>query len=341
MMRVPVIVMALLMALSGVASAQKVVRVGHLRIGADAPFYLGIEKGWFKEKGIEIKFLTFASASKAMAPLAGGELEVVGGGISPGLFNSLARGWPLKMVMARSRCSPPNAGNYLMIRNDLKGQIKKFADLKGRKIAINSRGSALVYMMGKMLETEGMSLKDLDLVYMSWPNMGPALATKAIDGGAMVEPFNTLFTAKGYAYVWKRCDEVIKDPRQEVAVIFYNRDWADKNPQVAKDFLVVYLKGGRMLYEAMTLRIPKVRAEVIDVLTKYTRIKSKALLEKMTTFAGYQDPNGTIGRASIKDQQDFYYKIGMVVKKVDVDKFIDESYLNYALKQLGRYPVKR
>lgn len=46
-----------------------------------------------------------------MAPLGAGQLDVAGGGINPGLFNSLARGFPIKIVAAKGREEPGHSGD--------------------------------------------------------------------------------------------------------------------------------------------------------------------------------------------------------------------------------------
>jgi NitT/TauT family transport system substrate-binding protein len=322
-----------LSALATSAAAQDVVKVGHLGIAADTPFYIAIEKGYFKERQIEVKLEPFVSAVPAMAPLASGEIQVVGGGIGPPLFNAYARAFPVRVVGARSRNVPGNSGDVLLLRSDLKDQIRRVADLKGRKVAINAPGSPLTYLVGKLMESEGLTLKDVDLVYMPWPDMAPAFSNKAIDAGTTVDPFSTLYEQKGVANIWKRASDVIKGPGWDIAVLFYNDDWAKRNPRVANEFMVAYLKGSRDMMEAWNHG--KNRAEVVDIMVKNTRVKDKALYDKM--HWGYVDPNGAILKDSIRDQQEFFAKLGQIPKKVDVDAIVDERYVKYALEQLGVY----
>ena len=329
-MRSFLIPLFLLSSLTDVA-AQDVVKVGHLGITADAPIYIAIEKGYFKERNIEIKLEPFVSAAPAMAPLATGEIQVVGGGVGPALFNAYARAFPVRVVGHRSRDVEGNALDTLMVRSDLKGQIQRAADLKGRKIAINAPGSPLTYLVGKLLEGEGLSLKDVELVYMSWPDMGPALANKAIDVGAIVEPFSTQYEERGLASIWKRASDVIKNPGWEIAVLFYNEDWAKKNPRVANEFMVAYLKASRDMLEAWNRG--RNRAEIVDIMIKHTRVKDRALYDRM--HWGYVDPNGVILKDSVRDQQEFFAKLGSIPKKVEIDAMIDVSYVNYALEKLG------
>ncbi len=330
------LVALLLSALGGPAAANEV-RIGDLGIVADAPFYIAIEKGFFKERGIEVKLEKFTSAAQAMAPLATGELHVVGGGVGAGLFNAFARNWPVRIVAARSRDVPGFSSDTLVLRSDLKGHVRSLADLKGRKIAVNAPAAALAYMLGKMLETEGLTIKDVEVVYMPWANMGPAFAQKVIDAGTMVEPFVTQHADRGHSIPFRRASEVLKSPPFEVSVVLFNKDWAEKQPKVANDFAVAYLKAVRVFHEAM--HGGAARPEVLDVLIRHTAVKDKALYDRMQW--GYVDPNGTLARESLKDQQEWHARQGTVVKKVDVDEIVDERYIKYAQDQLGTVPARR
>jgi len=172
------VVLCLLVAVAGAtgAAGQDVVKVGHLGITADAPVYIALEKGYFKERRIELKLEPFASAVPAMAPLSSGEIQVVGGGVSPTLFNAFARAFPVRVVGPRARDVEGNALDTLMVRSDLKDQVTRAADLKGRKIAINAPGSPLYYLVGKLLESEGLSMKDVEIVHMPWPDLAAAFS---------------------------------------------------------------------------------------------------------------------------------------------------------------------
>ena len=317
----------------GRAHAQTTVKVGDLGLISDAPFYVAMERGYFKERGLDVQFERFASAAPAMAHVSTGEVQVVGGGISPALFNGFARGFSIKVVASRTREVPGRTINGLVVRADLKDQLQKIADLKGRKVAVNAAGSALVYVLGRMLESEGLTLKDVDLVTMPFPDMGTALTTRAIDAAVVAEPFLTQFEEKGLGRIAKRTSDVIRNPFMELAVIFYNADWAKKNPQAARDFMVAYLKGARDFEEAAARG--RTRAEVVDALVKHTTVKDRALYDRMQW--SFADPNGAVTKESIREQQDWYAKDGKVAKKVDPDEMIDDQFARHAVQQLGPY----
>jgi NitT/TauT family transport system substrate-binding protein len=318
---------------AGIAVAQEVVQVGDLGIVGDGPIYIGVEKGYFKDRGIAVKLEKFPSAATAMAPLSTGEIHVVGGGISPALFNGVGRGMPIKIVAPRARDIDGNSVDVLMVRADLKDQVRTLADLKGRKIAINATGSPLTYMLARMLESEGLGLKDVELVTMPWPDMGTAFANKAIDAGAIVDPFTAQFEDRKVATLLRRASDVVRNPWFEVSVLLYNAEWAKKTPKVANEFAVAYLRAARELHDAMYGA--KNRAEIVDILVRNTRVKDRALYDRM--HWGHIDPNGVVGRESIREQQEWWLRQGSVTRRVDVDDLVDERFVRYAVEQLGSH----
>jgi NitT/TauT family transport system substrate-binding protein len=318
--------------LLGAAQAQEVVRVGHLSITADGPVYIALEKGYFKERGIDVKLEGFTSAAVAMAPLSTGEIHVAGGGINPALFNAFARAFPVRVVAHRTRDVEGNSVDAIMVRSDLKGQVSQVADLRGKRVTINAPAAPGHYLLAKALETAGLALKDVTLVYMPWPDTAAAFATKAIDAAVIVEPFVTQYEDKAIAFTLKRASDVLRNPAWDVAVLFYNDDWAKKNPRTANEFLTAYLKGARDLVEAVGGRN---RKEIVDILIKHTRVKDPALYDRM--HWGFVDPNGAILRESLRDQQEFYVRQGTVPKAIDIEGMLDERYLKYAIEKLGMH----
>ena len=105
-----------------------------------------------------------------------------------------------------------------------------------------------------------------------------------------------------------------------MAVLLYNNDWAKKSPRAASEFMVAYVKASRDMLDAIAGG--KSRPEIVEILTKHTRVKDKALYDRM-----HKD--------SPRDQQEWYVKAGLVPKKIDVDGMVDDRYVRYAIEKLG------
>ena len=326
------LLLAMLLGLLGGPAFAQPVKVGDLGILADAPFYIAIEKGYFKEANVEVSLERFNSAAQATAPLSTNQVQVVGGGVSAALYNAFARGWPVRIAMARTRDWPGYSSDTLVLRNDLKSSVTSAKQLKGKMIAVNTPASVLHFMLARLMESEGLSIDDVSTISMAWPNMAPGMETKAIDGGMVVEPFATQFSAKNISFPFKRAADFMKSPPLEVSVVLYSKGWTDKNPDQAKAFTLAYLKGVRDYVDAMKGG-PK-RAEVVDICVKYTSLKDKAMYDKMQW--SYMDPNGAISFDGLRDQQDWYAKHGYVATKANIEAMTDRRFLDYALEKLGR-----
>jgi NitT/TauT family transport system substrate-binding protein len=327
------VVFLALLVLGAAAHAQNVVRIADIGIVPDAPFYVAIEKGYFKEAGLDVQLDKFASAVTAMAPLSTGEIQVVAGGVSPGLFNAFVRGLPIKIVAPFGRDSRTNSVDAIVVRPDLKGTVKTIADLRGKKIAVVAASSAPVYMLALALESEGLTLKDVDVVPIAYPDMGAALTNKAIDAAISIEPFVTQYEERGVAWLLKRAGDIprLADPGWQVAVVLYNQDWAQKNPRIASEFMAAYIRGAREFVSAINGG-PN-RAEMIDLLIRNTRLKDRPTYDRM--HWGYIDPNGVILKDSLQNQIDWYVQQGMVSRKIDVNDIVDERYVKFAIDKLG------
>jgi NitT/TauT family transport system substrate-binding protein len=321
--------------LSGPALAQPI-KIGELGILADAPFYIAIEKGYFTAENLDVSLERFSSAAQATAPLSTNQVQVVGGGVSAALYNAFARDWPVRIAMARTRDWPGFSSDTLVVRNDLKSTVKSARDLKGKMIAINAPASVLHFMLGRFMETDGLTIADVSTINMAWPNMAPGMETKAIDGGMVVEPFATQFAAKGISFPFKRAADFMTKPPLEVSVMLYSKGWMDKNPDQVKAFTLAYLKAARDYFDAMKGG-PK-RAEVVEICIKYTSLKDKAMYDQMQW--SYMDPNGEISIDGLRDQQDWYVKQGFVGTKANVENMIDRRFLDYAIEKLGRVDSK-
>ena len=80
-------------------------------------------------------------------------------------------------------------GHNLMLRPDLKDQIKRLKELKGKMIASNGAGSVSTYEVGKMLETDGLTIADVEMKVLPFTQMAVAFNNKAIDAAIVIPPF--------------------------------------------------------------------------------------------------------------------------------------------------------
>src|SRR4030095_15892057 len=149
------------------AQAQETtVKVGMARSVSNAAELIAIEKGYFREHGIKLDIDLLDCSAHAIALLAQNRYQIIAGGISAGYFNALEKELPIAIVA--DRVSTP-IGHNLMLRPDLKDQVKEIRQLKGKVIASKGPGSVSTYETGKMLETVGLSIADVEIKILPFP----------------------------------------------------------------------------------------------------------------------------------------------------------------------------
>ncbi len=293
--------------------------------------FLALDEGYFREAGVEVKIQQLDTISKAIPFIANNHMQIVyGGGLSVGYFNALVQGLPV--VLALDAGSSP-LYHDIVIRPDLKDQIKRVADLKGRPVAVVGAGSVAIYELGKVLETAGLTLKDVDLKYVPFTQTGATLANKAVDAALSVPPFAGLMIEKGLAAPWLDPDTLVRPTPMDLVAFMVNTDWAQQNRELSRKVFLALARAGREYCQAYH-HGPN-RAQVVDELIRHKAMSDRALTERMDWQA--RDPNGRFNLASIIDVQNWLYKQGMLEKKAPEDKLIDPSYADYAAQQLGPF----
>jgi len=299
---------------------------------AAAGTYIADDKGYFKAEGIDVTIADLASAADAMASLATNQFNVVEGGYSAGYWNALAKDFPIITAFERGM-RPTN--HKIVVPPAMADKIKTLADLKGHSLAVNAPGSLTIYETGKMLETVGLTIKDIDLKYMPFPQMLVAFKNGAIDAAEDIPPFVNIGIEQGLMKPIAEIDETLKP--YPVASIAYqiNTDWAAKNRDVVRKFFLAIARGTRDYCQAYH-HGPN-RNEVEDIMIKYKVMSDRALLDRIP-WQG-RDPNGRVDAGTVLDIQDWFFKEKMITKKFPAERLIDQQYADYVQKTLPPFEV--
>ncbi len=331
-LRCAVALLALVVAAPGNARAQAKVVIGSVPGIAAAGTYIADAKGYFRAAGINADIENLASAADAMASLATNEFQVVEGGYSAGYWNALAKNFPI--ITAFERGSRPT-NHKIVVPASMKDVIKTVADLKGHSVAVNGPGSLTIYELGRMLEASGLTLKDVDVKYMPFPQMAIAFKNGAVDAAEDIPPFVNQGKEQGLMVEIGSIDDTLKPyPRGSIAYQI-NTDWAAKNRDVARKFFIAIARGTRDYCQAYH-HGPN-RDEILDIMVKYKIMSDRALLDRIP-WQG-RDPDGRMDAGTALDIQDWFFKEGMINQKFPAERLIDTSYADDVLKTLGPFEV--
>lgn len=298
-----------------------------------AGIYVAMEKGYFRDANINVELVTVDNINALIAPIATGQIDMATGGPSAGFFNALGRGVKLRIVADQNTARPGMSSIALMVRKDLidSGQVKSYADLKGRTIAVVSRRATMELDVLKALEKGGLTKNDVNLINMGFPQMNLAFGTNSIDAALQIEPLVSDAVARNLAVRWKGVDEIT--PNRQNSFFMVSEGFAAKR-EVARAYMVAYLRGVRDYYDGVHKKKGN-RPEIVSILTKHTLIKDPAVYDRMVLPA--IDPNGELNVPSIQEALNQFVADGDVKAKIDLNQVVDLSFIKYAQDVLGRY----
>lgn len=163
-----------------------------------------IEKGLYKELGIEFNNVEWSSNDEVLSLITRGEIDFADGDPSayiPGISN----GVPAKLVGNMWRYS----GCYWLIAKD---GIDSIADLKGKTVGTAAAAGGMKLSVLKMLESEGIGEDDVELVANGVYQGAYATFTSGeVDATIIHNPYAALAEAEGTGHILGRAWDYIPD----------------------------------------------------------------------------------------------------------------------------------
>ena len=204
---------------------------GELRVGyqkSASLFVLQKAQGTLDKRlaplGYSVKWVEFPAGPQLLEGLNVGAVDFGFVGEAPPIFAQAAGA---KFYYIGHDPAAPLA-EAIVVRKD--STIKSVAELKGKKVALN-KGSNVHYLLVRLLEKNGLTLGDIQPVYLAPADARAAFESKAVDAWVIWDPF----TAAAEKQIGAR---VLADGSGGVAnnYQFYlgERGFVEKNPQVIK-----------------------------------------------------------------------------------------------------------
>src|SRR5262245_57709191 len=112
--------------------AVETVKMSYVNALDNAPLFVGVDRGYWQEQGVELELTPVQSSADAIAFLANGQLDTAMGSIAVPLFNAVNQGMDVRIIA-------PVAYSYrtaVLVRKDLydSAAVRSVADLKGKRI---------------------------------------------------------------------------------------------------------------------------------------------------------------------------------------------------------------
>jgi NitT/TauT family transport system substrate-binding protein len=317
---------ALATALSGAPAYAESIKVGLSKLLSYPAVPIAIDRGYFKEQGIDAEMVFFDSAQPVAVAVASGGVDFGVSGLSAAFYTLAGQG-QLRMIAASGYEQP---GFYNIV---LLGSLKAFdaglkspKDLPGHAVAVTQLGTSLQLNLGRIAEKFGVDLKTIEIkALQSNSNVVSSLTGGTIDAGIIPATPALPLIAKNEVKVLSWVGDDV--PGNTGSAAFTGTKTANDRGELVKRFLVAYRKGMKDFHDAFTDANGKRKdgpnaPAMLEFLAKFTGMTPETI-DKATP---YVDPQGRIDMTDIRSQVAWYTAQGQIRGEVKADVLVDARY---------------
>jgi NitT/TauT family transport system substrate-binding protein len=301
-------------------------KIGVLRLASQAPFFMGVERGYFADAGVDAELVFFDAAVPATLAVASEDVDIAVIGFTPAFFN-LAYYGGVVVIAGHSREVPgfPNTGVYASNEAWSNG-VRTMADMRGRVIGLTTLGSTNHYAVARIAERYGFDINDNHLVpAQGLGNLAAMLMGNQIDvaSGASTSFMGLIADGKAHLIGWAG-DEV---PFQTTGLASSPQVIAAKRP--ALQAVIDAYERGAAEYSAVLLdknadgsfKDPAEAEKLLALVSRYTSVPPRIIAQSLA----YIDSRLDVG--SIYEMVEWYRDQRMIERDTNVAELIDLSFV--------------
>ena len=222
---------------SGSAAASNKVRVGYIGLTCEAPIFTAVEKGFFKDEGLEVELVKCEWANyKDVLALGGFDIthHLVMYFLKP-----IEQGLDVKFTGGIHR-------GCLRVQAGARSSINSIKDLRGKRIGVPGMGTPPFIFANRVLGANGIDAgKEITWRVFPAGELGLALDKGEVDAVADSEPIGSLLLAEGK--VKNVADQAADAPYKDeyCCAVIVNGKFLSKNPKAAAAATRALLKGAK------------------------------------------------------------------------------------------------
>ena len=285
------------------------------------PTFAAIERGFFGEEGLEIRLETTPSSVYQAEKFAAGEFEIAFTAFDNVVAYTEGQG------VAKIESDPGfrviMGATQLELAFVVAPEIKAYADLKGRSIALDALSTGFAFVLYDMLERGGLKEGDYHFAAVgATPQRWQSLKSGEHVGTLTIEPFTSIAQRAGFIVL--DVSSTLYDSYQG-GIVAARRDWAAENADTVKAFIRAYLKG-----LCWTLDPANADAAEQLLLSKMPEIQpaaAKAVMRSLLSPRSGLTPDGAILPTGMERVLQLRARYGQGGHELnDISKYLDLSY---------------
>jgi NitT/TauT family transport system substrate-binding protein len=150
-----------------------------------AGFFVALDQGLFKARGLTVNFTPVASSETAIASQVQGAYDITGGNYVSYIQAEQSGQAKLDIFAEGSVMEPGTQGIYTLPGSP----VRTLADLQGQTVAINAPDNILFLLTASVLEEHGISPGSVHFATIPFQNMSAELGSDAVGAAVLPEPF--------------------------------------------------------------------------------------------------------------------------------------------------------
>ncbi len=324
---------AALIATAGIAqtalAADKLV-IGALRFTSHSASFIALERGYFKQEGLNVEIRFFQAAAPTATAVTSGDVDFAIAGITGGFFNNAGKG-ALKAIGGVLHERKGVDGMALMAsKKAFEAGLTKPEHLKGKALAMTQFGSTFHYMGGVTAEKFGFSIKDVRVRPLQKVGaMIGAFKSGQVDAMFMVPHIAKPLARAGAGKIigWLRDWH----PDYQITGLITSTRNIKEKPALVRKFLRAYARAiadfNRVMLDQK--KDPAATEAMVKTIHKYvytSRPYAKAA-RSIKAGAMYLNPGLSLDLKSIEHQLKWNQAQGFVKKDITMDQVVDTSFV--------------
>ena len=169
---------------SAIAADEKKLLIGYWPIAAGLPFFTAVERGFFKDAGVTVEAVKFASPSQVVEAMMAGRIDGCANGVA---ITALALADAQEPGNIKFTCVNFANEKYVLdqVILPIGSPVKEFSELSGKKIACGP-GINNVTLAKAIMHNAG--AKDAKVIELPLAQILPALSAGQVDAAYVLEP---------------------------------------------------------------------------------------------------------------------------------------------------------
>src|SRR3954470_2487805 len=229
---------------TGPAAAQDKVAVGVFPLSSSLPYFVAVEKGFFKEVNIEPEMTKLMGGPANVAAMITGQIEASAVLVTLEGLNANIKKPGVAMYIALNSQTPVWKMEQFVVRNGFKAD--KISDLKGAKL-LSAPGPANLNTAKAVLAKNGLKEGDYTVDQLDMSQHVNAMTAGTFDGGYTLEPNASMMIKAGVARsidVGVISKYTLGDEKANAYAVgcAITSEFIQKRPDVAKRFAMAWSK---------------------------------------------------------------------------------------------------